>query len=471
MFSAMDGMNDGAVEPGLPARVLSVDGDGLERWVLKSFCGGLFSGAFRVSPTETMKSVRPPTEWLHILFAGADFPPGQGLYYMPKKTGETVTADQFVLRFEPIGSRDGEVIGGLRVWFLGFEFALLMGNIPPGVPTMFDGAMYRPAGLRAVESGTRVRLDWKRGSRSDEAVFSVSKDPASRADSVCYISEKGNPMDPKKVVASKWVESDLDLYATFFEHGWAQEMARRLSSTKLESAFDNLCMAWKEAANTHRLPWLMIMQVKAFVGGYRKEQRPYGVRLIEALKARLTKELGGSLRHMQKKKIDEVLERIDDELREREKGEKVALDTVGYWNQLIGESEFQLSIWGSQRLSYCALIFAYEWFVVSCFRLLGGLEKVKPNEEKFWKGFQTMLGRDVKPDYWDDKPVKIARLARNCIAHLGGKAKQDLLDESPPLFISDEGIITIQPSDTRGLFTLLKGKATSLIDEALPKLA
>jgi hypothetical protein len=138
---------------------------------------------------------------------------------------------------------------------------------------------------------------------------------------------------------------------------------------------------------------------------------------------------------------------------------------------LIEESEFQLSIWGSQSLSYCALIFAYEWFVVNCFRLLGGLEKVKPNEEKFWKGFQTMLGRDVKPDYWDDKPVKIARLTRNCIVHLGSKAKQELLDESPSLLISNEGIITIRPSDTRILFATLKDKVTQLIDEVLPKMA
>ena len=173
MFTAMDCMNDGAGDQSLPERVLRVDGDGLERWVLKSMCGGLYSGAFKVSPTKTLRGNCPPAEWLDILFNGADLPPGQGLLYMPRKPGETVTADEYVLKFEPIGSRDGDGIGGLRVWFLGFEFALLMANLMPGVPTMFDDALYWPAGLRAVESRTSVRLDWKGGAKSDEIVFGL----------------------------------------------------------------------------------------------------------------------------------------------------------------------------------------------------------------------------------------------------------------------------------------------------------
>jgi hypothetical protein len=55
------------------------------------------SGAFRASPSETMKGVCPPLEWLHVLFSGAEFPPGRGLYYIPRKLVDTVTADQYVL--------------------------------------------------------------------------------------------------------------------------------------------------------------------------------------------------------------------------------------------------------------------------------------------------------------------------------------------------------------------------------------
>lgn len=97
----------------------------------------------------------------------------------------------------------------------------------------------------------------------------------------------------------------------------------------------------------------------------------------------------------------------------------------------------QLSITGSQGLAYCAQVFAYEWFVVSCFRLLGGPDRFRPNEDRFWGDWQSHLGRDGRADYWDTRPVKVARLARNCIAHTGGKAKPDLLAEQPEFFISD----------------------------------
>src|SRR5437870_1394313 len=50
IFTAMDGLNDGAADQSLPERVLPVSGEGLERWVLKCMCGGLYSGAFKVGP-------------------------------------------------------------------------------------------------------------------------------------------------------------------------------------------------------------------------------------------------------------------------------------------------------------------------------------------------------------------------------------------------------------------------------------
>ncbi len=278
-------------------------------------------------------------------------------------------------------------------------------------------------------------------------------------------------MDPKKIIMTKRIETNLDLYAMFFDHEWAKDLVEKLASTKLMPAFENLCVAWKEASNTHRLPWLMITQMEAFVSAYVKEHRPYGMRVIDLLKIRLTHELGISVRPMAKKKIDEVLEKIDSDFRASENEHAVSLEPQRYWNLLLGREEFRSSIWGSQNLAYCALTFAYEWFVVSCFRLLGGPERARPSGDTFWTTFSSLLSRDPRPAYWDDRPVKIARLTRNCFAHTGGKAKQELLDEKPELFISDPGLITIQPSDTRALFTVLKGKVTQLVDEVLPKLA
>ena len=170
MFVGMDSLNRATGDIASPERALPVDGDLLERWMLKALCGGLYSGTWLVGATETMKGVCPPLEWLQILFNGAQFPAGWVLYYMPAKADELITADLSVLRMEPLVSRGGQEVCAVHYWFFGFKFALLMGNLVQGVPTMFDNAMYRPAGLRAVGSSTRIRFDWSNGPLSRDII-------------------------------------------------------------------------------------------------------------------------------------------------------------------------------------------------------------------------------------------------------------------------------------------------------------
>jgi hypothetical protein len=266
------------------------------------------------------------------------------------------------------------------------------------------------------------------------------------------------------------IEANLDLYASFYDHAWALELSER-APAQLVEAVESLCLAWKEAAATHRLPWLMIHQMEAFAGGMIRGHKPRMARLVEALKGWVWRELDGSLQRAEKKKLIGVIKKADQGLRLSDHQQDVSIPAVAYWNDLIGQSEFQLSITGSQNLSYCALVFGYEWFLVGCFRALGGPEKYKSNEERFWTEFAALLGGDPKAGYWDDRPVKIARLARNCIAHTGGKVKPELLTEKPDLFISDDGLITVRPSNNRDLFEVLKGKVTRLVGEVTPKLA
>jgi hypothetical protein len=275
--------------------------------------------------------------------------------------------------------------------------------------------------------------------------------------------------DGKKVIANKMIETRLDLYASFFDHRWAQELDQR-TPPKLAEAVESLCLAWKEAAATHRLPWLMIHQMEAFAGGMIRGHKPRMARLVEALKSWVWRELDGSLQRAEKKKLIGAIKKADQSLRLSDHKQDVKIPAVAYWNDLIDKSEFQFSIIGSQNLSYCGLVFGYEWFLVSCFRVLGGPDKYKSNEDRFWTDFTARLGGDPKAEYWEDRPVKIARIARNCIAHSGGKAKPELLAEKPDLFVSDDGLITVRPSNNRALFEVLKEKVTRLVGEVAPKL-
>jgi hypothetical protein len=170
VFQGMDDLNNAAGDATMPERVVRVDGDGLERWMLKTLCGGLYSGAFRVSETETMKGVQPPSDWLDVLYNGKEMPPGLGLYFMTLAQDQKVTTDHEVFKVEPLGSVDGPEVGGLQVWFFGFWFVLLMAGLKAGVPTMFDLAMYRPAGFRARGSNVRIQFDWEKGQKREDVL-------------------------------------------------------------------------------------------------------------------------------------------------------------------------------------------------------------------------------------------------------------------------------------------------------------
>jgi hypothetical protein len=279
-------------------------------------------------------------------------------------------------------------------------------------------------------------------------------------------------MNPQDIVATRVVEPDLSLYDSFIDYAWVQATAAKTDGTRLDGPFCCLSLAWKEAANTHRLPWLMITQMERFVVS-QLGIPSLGLQLVEAIKSRILSDVGDSVSNMGKKKVRQVVDKLAEDVRAGEAAANAdnALNPHRYWQQLLAIDEFQLSVSGSQRLAFCALIFAYECFLVDCYRLLGGLEKHKPNEDRFWDGMQTLLSRDSKPDYWDHTAIRIGRIARNCFAHTGGKAKPELVAENPNLYISPGGDISVQPSDNRNLYTALKNKVEQLIGEVLPKLA
>jgi hypothetical protein len=276
--------------------------------------------------------------------------------------------------------------------------------------------------------------------------------------------------DTERVIATKMIETRLHLYDTFFDSRWAQDLSARMPA-QLGEQFDHLCLAWKEAANTHRLPWLMVQQMKGFADGLTRNHKPYLARFIEGVKQMILNGLSGALKRAERKTVEGYIKTMDQKLRLAEQQQcEIAFPVDNYWNWIIGVPDFQLSIAGSQGQTYCALVFGYECFLVSVFRALGGSEKSKPNEDRFWVQFSAFIGGDPQGTYWDDSAVKIARFTRNSIAHLGGKAKPELLAEQHGLYISPQGIISVQPLNNRELFRILKGKVTRLVAEATPKL-
>jgi hypothetical protein len=98
------------------------------------------------------------------------------MYYMPQKPEEITVPDQQVLRVATLVSDNGPIAGGFLAWFFGFQFTLLMAGLKAGVPTDFDRALYRPAGIRVVGSGVKIKFNWRDGARSGEIELGLANE-------------------------------------------------------------------------------------------------------------------------------------------------------------------------------------------------------------------------------------------------------------------------------------------------------
>lgn len=264
--------------------------------------------------------------------------------------------------------------------------------------------------------------------------------------------------DPKTVIAKPMIETRPEMYDTYLEYSWVQSFT---VPPRLEDAFNSLWMAWKEAANTHRMPFLMLEGMKAFADSYVRSRPPKGRRMVDAMQFVLARD--GELKREQKKKMQSTLRKAD--RAEQIASESVRFPKEEYWKQIIGASEIQISIVGSQNLAFCAQVFAYECFVVACFEALGGNPKRRPSDERFWADFQLLLGGDPQKSFWDEPDISTAREVRNSFAHRAGKVKRNLMRKDHQFYISEMGVVSVMPHNNRELHVVLTEAVTELVDQ------
>ena len=166
LFSGMDRIDSAAGRAGEQPETFVVNGDHLERWMLKMLCGGLYSGTMQVRGG-SMKDVCPPGEWLNVLFRGAALPPGQGLYLRAGTPGEVFSTEPAILKMAVVVDKDNVVIG-FRMWVFNFEYQLVLAELPPTLPPMLAHAHYRPVRLVIDGSAKSIRFEWRQPSGSRE---------------------------------------------------------------------------------------------------------------------------------------------------------------------------------------------------------------------------------------------------------------------------------------------------------------
>jgi hypothetical protein len=186
-----------------------------------------------------------------------------------------------------------------------------------------------------------------------------------------------------------------------------------------------------------------------------------------ALAERLAAEMEGEISKAKQKRLAEAVERIGRELGAGEPASGAAPDADSLWRAMLEEPEFQLAVWGSQRIGYGSIYHAYENFIRECMAAALGRPEYKAHRlHRLARDARRLFGARITDDCLLSESVTIARLVRNTLAHNAGRESESL-KRLPHGLAVENGILQILASDNRRLFDLLKTRAYRLARKAV----
>lgn len=261
------------------------------------------------------------------------------------------------------------------------------------------------------------------------------------------------------------IDPRLEAYHTFFDDGWARRFLALVKGTVVDEPAFDLLASWRAVANTHRMPMTMMKVLESLWKGAIIGQS-ITQRHIEQILGCLCKDV--KLTVTKQHEVRRAMQRMIAKVNHAESQLDDGFPGEGIWDGFIHSKqgiEFQLSIWGSQRLCYPALYHAYEHFLRDVMSVRIGDPNYRiPRYEEFLRQAEKYLGPQTLGYCLTDADVTLARLVRNAFAHKGGKLTKELRAlPSLPFEIVDD-MIQIMAPDTTALFNLLKERAYRLAE-------
>jgi len=257
------------------------------------------------------------------------------------------------------------------------------------------------------------------------------------------------------------IDSRLDSYQSFFDHDWSQKILNIPDSSDIREIVFDLSVAWKGAANTHVMPWLMATALPSFYKGLMQVDDPFIVQVINSLPNQLEQAMEGELSSGALEKLRSLIRSNSIQLGMKRKEIIGNINLEDVWKDYFENTEFRLSIWASQRLVYGAIYYAYEEFLLRCYQLKANDSGYQIRFEKFKKDFATIFGESLRNECWLHDDVAVARLTRNALVHNGGRIGEDVNDFEHQLCI-ENGAVQIMPEHNKRLFNSLKKRALKL---------
>jgi hypothetical protein len=279
-------------------------------------------------------------------------------------------------------------------------------------------------------------------------------------------------MDDEQLIKRITIDIRLESYESFFDHAWAMKIMNATEKTSLESIVFDLCIAWRGIANTFAMPDITFRMFKAFSESYATTPEPYGKKWITAIRDNLIRRMGpNALTHTKRQSLQKALDDIYNESHAAYEANPWVADLTELWEDLRKNHEMQIAIWGSQRLAYGALYYAYEDLVKRTIRTMPGGEILSLRRAPdIAEAIKTIFSPEARDNCWSDPAIVAARNVRHALVHNGGRLTDDLRRNHPKITIVDDELHIMAP-DTIDLHHMLKERVEYIVALVIPTAA
>jgi hypothetical protein len=271
-------------------------------------------------------------------------------------------------------------------------------------------------------------------------------------------------MSRDDVTSEILIDQRLESYESFFDHAWGARFLGISEGTLLyEPAYD-LCVDWKGIALSSRMSWLMVHSLKHFAHGYGQSNPSFSQRLTRALGQYVADK--SSLSNMRRRELLGIVDELGSKVQEEMKNQPSPVEPREVWAEYLKVPEMAWALWSSQRMAYGALYFSFENYLHTAVSIARSEPEYRAFKHKALRDdFANVFGETVAVACIDDPEIEIARLARHCLTHNGGKPSPELKATTHKMRVRSDRL-QVFPEDVRGLFSLLTDRALQVANAA-----
>jgi hypothetical protein len=190
---------------------------------------------------------------------------------------------------------------------------------------------------------------------------------------------------------------------------------------------------------------------------------------INALAVELPKRMEGKISRMKQREMGQMIRELAADINNELANHDCGMSPDSLWQDYLDKAHYEwvLAIWGSQRLVFGGLFFAFESFVKDVVAIAEGNADYKGYP---WKALiadtKKHFGDDVGKDCLEGEFIEITQLARHALAHNSGKETTKLRGVSGHGLQIVDGILQIQCPDNATLCKAIERRSLLLIQAA-----